>query len=76
MKIITARGQGRSLPVLEQLARKDNQGRFVRMSGEELAAAIGTMGGVNAVTAAIQTLRRNISARVFEISLKTLEVIS
>ncbi len=70
VKIITSRGRGRSLPVLEQLAQTDSRGRFVRMSGEELAAAIGTMGGVNAITAAIQTLRRNISTRLRKLGIE------
>jgi len=70
VKIIAARGRGRSLPVLEHLAQKDGQGRFVRMSGDELAAAIGTMGGVNAITAAIQTLRRNITTRLRKIGVQ------
>lgn len=40
------------------------------MSGEELAAAIGTMGGVNAITAAIQTLRRNFSTRLRKLGIE------
>ena len=64
VKIITDRGQGRSLPVLEHLACRDQQGRYVRRSGEEIAAAMDALGGLGAVTAAIQTLRRNISIRL------------
>jgi len=40
------------------------------MSGDELAAAIGTMGGVNAITAAIQTLRRNVTTRLRKIGIQ------
>ncbi len=69
VKIISARGQGRALPVLEQLARRDQQGRYARHSGEEIAAAIETLGGLGAVTAAIQTLRRNISTRLRKVGL-------
>lgn len=69
VKIISARGQGRALPVLEQLARRDQQGRYARHSGEEIAAAIDTLGGLGAVTAAIQTLRRNISTRLRKVGL-------
>lgn len=70
VKIISARGQGRALPVLEQLARRDPQGRYARQSGDEIAAAINALGGLNAVTAAIQTLRRNITTRLHKVGIQ------
>ena len=52
------------MAVLKQLRQKDSHGRFVRMSGEELAAAIHARGGVGTITGCIQTLRRNIVDRL------------
>ena len=62
--IISDRGTGQCMAVLDQLRQKDGRGRFVRMSGEELAAAIRAPGGVGTITGCIQTLRRNIVNRL------------
>ncbi len=62
--IISDRGTGQCMAVLEQLRRQDGRGRFRQMSGEELAAAICARGGVGTITGCIQTLRRNIGARL------------
>lgn len=69
IKIISDRGTGQCMAVLNRLRKKDDRGRFVRMSGEELAMAIGATGGVGAVTACIQTLRRNIVVRLQKVGI-------
>lgn len=62
--IISDRGTGQCMAVLDRLRRKNGDGRFVRMSGEELAAAIRAPGGVGTITGCIQTLRQNIVNRL------------
>ncbi|MFO0915205.1 MAG: response regulator [Pirellulales bacterium] len=62
--IISDRGTGHCMAVLRQLCRIDSRGRYVRMSGEELANAVGAGGGVGTITGCIQTLRRNIVNRM------------
>ena len=52
------------MAMLKQLRVKDSRGQFVRMSGEELAAAIRAKGGMGTITGCIQTLRRNIINRL------------
>lgn len=64
VRIISDRGTGQCMSILNLLRQKDGRGRFVRMSGEELAAAIRAGGGVGTVTGCIQTLRRNIVTRL------------
>ena len=64
IKIVSRRGNARSIAVLQSLARKDVSGRFVRMSADELARAVGQMAGANTITASIQTLRNNTVARL------------
>ena len=62
--IISDRGTGQCMAILKQLCEKDSRGQFVRMSGEELVAAIRARGGVGTITGCIQTLRRNIITRL------------
>jgi CheY-like chemotaxis protein len=64
VKIISQRGNARSIAVLQALAGQDANGRFVRMSADELARAVGHMAGANTITASIQTLRSNAMARL------------
>ncbi|MFO0915265.1 MAG: response regulator [Pirellulales bacterium] len=62
--IISDRGTGHCMAVLRQLCRTGSRGIYVRMSGEELANAVGAKGGVGTITGCIQTLRRNIVNRM------------
>lgn len=62
--IITDRGTGQCMAIMNQLRRRDRRGQYVRMSGEELARVIHAAGGVGTITGCIQTLRRNIVHRL------------
>lgn len=62
--IISDRGTGQCMAILNQLRRKSDRGQYVRMSGEELATAIQAAGGVGTITGCVQTLRRNIINRL------------
>jgi CheY-like chemotaxis protein len=64
VKIISRRGNARSIAVLQTLACKDACGRFIRMSADELARAVGDLAGANTITASIQTLRSNATVRL------------
>jgi len=64
VKIISDKGTGQSMMILDELRTKDREGRYVRRSAEELAAAIDTPGGVATVTSCIALLRRNIAERL------------
>jgi len=63
VKIISDKGTCRSIGILRQLRQKDANGRFVRLSAEELAQAIGAV-GIGTVTSCIATLRRNAARRL------------
>ena len=62
--IISDRGAGLSLMLLDELRQRDGRGCYVRRSAEELATALRTLGGIGAVTGCVATLRRNITARL------------
>jgi DNA-binding response OmpR family regulator len=62
--IITDRGTGQCMMVLEQLRQRDARGRYVRRSGEDLAQLIGAPGGGSSVAAFVHTLRGNIAQRL------------
>lgn len=62
--IISDQGTGQSMAILKQLRQRDQHGRFVRLSAEQLANAIGARGGVGTVTGCVQTLRRNCTRRL------------
>ncbi len=64
VRIITDRGTGQCMAVLNQLRRTDSRGQFVRMSGEDLVTAIDAKGGVGTITGCIQALRSNIINRL------------
>jgi DNA-binding response OmpR family regulator len=64
VKIITDRGTGQTMMVLDQLRRKDSRGRYVCRSGEDLARLIDAPGGANAVATFVHTLRTNITQRL------------
>ncbi len=64
VKIISDKGTGQSMMILDELRRMDSGGRYVRRSAEELAAAIHAPGGVGTVTSCIALLRRNIAERL------------
>jgi len=64
VEIISDRGLGQTMLVLNKLRRKDADGNYVRLSGEELAKAIGARGGLGTITGCIRGLRRNISIRL------------
>jgi DNA-binding response OmpR family regulator len=62
--VISDRGTGQCMMVLEQLRQLDARGRYVRRSGEDLAQLIDAPGGGTAVTAFVHTLRSNIAQRL------------
>jgi CheY-like chemotaxis protein len=64
VKIITDMGAGQSLRLLHQLRRQDRQGRFIRLSAEELAKSIDAPGGVGTVTGCVRAIRRNVVSRL------------
>lgn len=63
VEIISDRGPGQTMLVLNQLRRKGAEGNYVRLSGEELAKAIDAPGGLGTITGCIRGLRRNIITR-------------
>lgn len=67
--IIQHKGFGQGLAILKELSRKDSDGRFVRLSGEELAAAIEAPGGVGTVTSCVQMTRQNIMNRLAKVGI-------
>jgi CheY-like chemotaxis protein len=64
VKIISDRGSGLTMRVLGDLRSRDSTARFVRRSADELAKAVGAMGGVTTVTGCVRVLRRNITTRL------------
>lgn len=64
VKIMTDMGTGQSLMLLRELSRQDHQDRFVRLSAEELAEAIGAKGGVGTITGCVRGIRRNVVSRL------------
>ena len=64
IKIVGDNGFGHSLKVLQGLSRRDRSGRFVHRSAEELAGDLGGTAGIGTVTAAVQTVRRNVACRL------------
>ncbi len=64
VKIIANRGTGQCMMVLEELRRRDSTGRYVRLSADELANAVGAMAGVTTITGCVRVLRRNIVTRL------------
>ncbi len=64
VKIISNKGTGQSMMILDELRKTDGRGRYVRLSAEELAEAIDAPGGVATVTSCIAHLRRNIAERL------------
>jgi hypothetical protein len=55
---------GHSLKVLRSLSRQDQSGRYVHRSAEELAGELGGTATSGTVTAAVQTIRRNVAGRL------------
>jgi len=64
VKIITDKGTGQSMMILDELRQQDSQGRFVPRCAEELATAIDAPGGVGTISSCIGLLRRNIIKRL------------
>ncbi len=62
--IITDRGTGYSLKLLQELAKKGRKGMFVRRDAERLAKAMGLDAGDGQVTGSARTLRRNVRERL------------
>jgi CheY-like chemotaxis protein len=64
VKIITNMGAGQSLMLLRELRRRDQQGKFVRRSAEELVAAIRAPRGVGTISGCVRAIRRNVIHRL------------
>ena len=64
VKIVGDNGFGHSLKVLQGLSRRNRGGRYVHRSAEELAGDLGGTAGIGTVTAAVQTIRRNVVSRL------------
>lgn len=64
VKIIADKGAGLSLQVLRELSHKDDGGRYVRLSAEELATRLGPQCGVGTVTGCVRTIRTNVRRRL------------
>lgn len=64
VKIISDKGTGQSIMILEHLRQTDAQGRFVRYPAQQLAQAIRAPGGIKTITNCIAGLRRNIVERL------------
>lgn len=64
VKIMSDRGAGLTMLVLGELRRRDPAGRYLRLSADELAGAVGAIGGVGTITGCIRGLRRNIVTRL------------
>lgn len=66
VKIISDKGMGHSMAMLEALAETDRRGRFVRLSAEQLVTKLNPDNGVNSITACAATIRANISKRLLK----------
>jgi DNA-binding response OmpR family regulator len=64
VRIITDRGAGQCLQILDELHRRDANGRYVRRSAGELANAIRALGGITTVTGCMLRIRKNIEKRL------------
>jgi hypothetical protein len=67
--IIQHKGFGQGLAILKELRRKDSDGQFVRLSGEELSTAIDAPGGVGTITGCIQMIRQNVVNRLARVGI-------
>jgi hypothetical protein len=63
MALISHKGFGQGLALLNELRPKDSDGRFGRFSGEALVTAIHAPSGLGTVTISVLTIRRNIVQR-------------
>lgn len=66
VKIISDKGVGHSMAMLEALAAIDRRGRFVRLSAEQMVAKLRPDNGVNSITGCAATIRNNISKRLLK----------
>lgn len=64
VRIISDRGAGQCLQILEELHHRDAHGRYVRRSAGELADAIQALGGIGTVVGCIRRIRDNIVKRL------------
>jgi CheY-like chemotaxis protein len=64
VRIISDRGAGQCLQIVDELHQRDENGRYVRRSASELASAIRALGGIATVTGCMLRIRKNIAARL------------
>lgn len=64
VRIISDRGAGQCLQIVDELHQRDENGRYVRRSASELASAIRALGGITTVTGCILRIRKNIAKRL------------
>lgn len=64
VQIMSDRGTGQCMQVLNELRRCNAAGRYIHLSGAELVTAIKAVGGVGTITGCIKRIRDNVAQRL------------